>query len=120
MYSPFEAVEPYLLDGLDVFVGLEPLVLQGLRHGAAGAVSGLATAFPEVVSALVHEQSAVAHEHVVMLRDRLEAVPFHAAMNAVLAARGVPIRPDVRAPLRPLAPEERAAVQSILDDGIGL
>src|ERR1044071_1477571 len=33
---PFEAVEPYLLDGLDVFVGAEELVLAGLARGAAG------------------------------------------------------------------------------------
>src|SRR5215210_305326 len=39
---PFEAVEPYLLEGLDVFVGAEELVLRGLERGAAGAVSGLA------------------------------------------------------------------------------
>ena len=50
---PWERVEPYLLDGLDVFVGVEALVVQGLERGAAGAVSGLAAVFPEVVAALV-------------------------------------------------------------------
>src|SRR5262249_58917237 len=44
--KPFEAVEPYLLDGLDVFVGAEGLVLRGLEGGAAGAVSGLGSVYP--------------------------------------------------------------------------
>ena len=45
---PFEHVEPYLLDGLDVFIGAEELIHRGLASGAAGAVSGLAAALPEV------------------------------------------------------------------------
>ena len=49
---PWDAFAPYLLEGLDVFVGPESLIEQGLRAGAAGVVSGLATAFPaEVVAA---------------------------------------------------------------------
>ena len=55
--KPFEAVEPYLLDGLDVFVGAEALVRAGLERGAAGAVSGLAAVFPEHVVALVRDGS---------------------------------------------------------------
>src|SRR2546428_601722 len=80
----------------------------------AGAVSGLATAFPEVVAKLVHERSEAAHRAVTRLRRLLEPLPFHAAMKAVLAERGVPVRPDVRAPLRALADDERAAVLSAL------
>src|SRR5689334_2521712 len=53
--KPFESVEPYLLDGLDVFVGAEELVLAGLKRGAAGAVSGLASVYPERVVALVRD-----------------------------------------------------------------
>ena len=40
--KPWEKLEPYLLEGLDVFVGAEALVARGLERGAAGAVSGLA------------------------------------------------------------------------------
>src|SRR5690349_14675612 len=47
--TPFEKVAPYLLDGLDVYVGAEALIGRGLTAGAAGAVSGLASAFPDVV-----------------------------------------------------------------------
>jgi dihydrodipicolinate synthase/N-acetylneuraminate lyase len=105
--TPWSAVEPYALEGLDLFVGSEPLVLEALEHGADGAVSGLATAFPEIVAALVHGRDATAGEHVSTLRTLLGPIPFHAALKEILVARGVPIRPDVRPPLRPLAPEER-------------
>ena len=104
---PWDAVEPYLLDGLDVFVGHEPLALVALEHGAVGTVSGLATAFPELVVGLVHERSAEAHETVVMLRDQLGSLPFQAAMKAILVARGVPLHHAVRPPLRMLRPDER-------------
>jgi dihydrodipicolinate synthase/N-acetylneuraminate lyase len=105
--TPWSAIEPYALEGLDLFVGSEPLVLEALEHGADGAVSGLATAFPEIVAALVHDRDATAGEHVSTLRTLLGPIPFHAALKEILVARGVPIRPDVRPPLRPLTPQER-------------
>jgi dihydrodipicolinate synthase/N-acetylneuraminate lyase len=109
---PWSAVEPYLLDGLDLFVGAEPITLEGLAAGAAGAVSGLAAAFPEIVASLVHERSALAGERVTTLRDLLGPIPFHAALKEILIARGLPIRADVRPPLRGLGPEERAIALS--------
>jgi len=104
--APWNRVEPYLLEGLDLFVGSEPVALEGLEHGAAGAVSGLATAFPEIVAALVHDRSKRAGEHVVTLRRLLGPMPFLAALKEILGARGVPVGPDVRAPLRRLTPTE--------------
>jgi N-acetylneuraminate lyase len=105
--TPWGAVAPYLLEDLDVFVGSEPLVLEGLAHGAVGAVSGLATAFPEIVAALVHDRSEEAGEQVATLRRLLGPLPFHASLKTVLAARGVPVGPAVRPPLRALTPVER-------------
>jgi dihydrodipicolinate synthase/N-acetylneuraminate lyase len=100
--APFERVKPYLALGLDVFIGFEGLTPQGLEHGAVGAVSGVAAAFPEVVAALVRgptpERAALADA----LRAALSAHPFQASVKAALGLRGVPVRPDVRAPLRPL------------------
>jgi dihydrodipicolinate synthase/N-acetylneuraminate lyase len=104
--TPWDAVAPYTIEGLDLFVGSEPLVLEALEHGATGAVSGLATAFPEIVAALVHERSPEAGAHVRTLRTSLVALPFQAALKAIIAARGVPLRPDVRAPLRTLTDDE--------------
>src|SRR5207237_9499813 len=97
---PFERVRPYLVEGLDVFVGAETLLHEGLAAGAAGAVSGLAAAFPELVAELVRSPSAAGAEHLGEIRAALERFPFHAALKAVVAARGVPAREDVRAPLR--------------------
>lgn len=102
--APFDRVRPYLLEGLDVFVGAEALVGEGLAAGAAGAVSGLASAFPEVVAEAVRTgDSRRAGE----LRAVLERFPRHAAFKLVLQARGVPILDEVRAPLRRLLKRER-------------
>jgi dihydrodipicolinate synthase/N-acetylneuraminate lyase len=108
--KPWVSAEPYLIDGLDVFVGAEELVLQGLACGAAGAVSGLAAAFPELVTRLVgaHDDAAGG------VRAQLERFPFHAALKLVVASRGVPMREDVRPPLRQLTAEERADLEAWL------
>lgn len=111
--APFEKVSPYLLEGLDVFVGAEALIGAGLAAGAAGAVSALASAFPEVIAEAVRTgDSARAGE----LRATLERFPRHAALKAVVASRGVPLREDVRAPLRGLTAEERSALFAALED----
>lgn len=110
---PFDAVRPYLLEGLDVFVGQEPFALQGMDEGAVGAVSGLATAFPSVVARLVHERDLGAHDRVVALRAGLAGIPFLAAMKQILIEEGVLLRADVRAPLRGLTDDERARVLAL-------
>jgi dihydrodipicolinate synthase/N-acetylneuraminate lyase len=109
--QPFDAVEPYLLDGLDIFVGAEGLVLQGLDRGAAGAVSGLAAAFPELVAGVVHERQG----DVGPVRAALERFPFQAALKRVLGRRGVPVREDVREPLRTLTDAERVELDRWLE-----
>ena len=111
--SPIEAVEPYLGLGLDVFIGLEPLVPAGFDRGAVGAVSGLATAWPEVVAELVHERTDAARDRVEQLRASLKGIPFHAAVKHVLVNAGVIAHGDVRAPLRGLTDEERAIVAAL-------
>jgi dihydrodipicolinate synthase/N-acetylneuraminate lyase len=107
---PWERLEPYLLDGLDVFVGAEALVARGLAAGAAGAVSGLASCYPELVAALVAEPNDERAAEAERVRGELERFPFQAACKLVVARRGVPMRPDVRAPLRTLEADELAAV----------
>jgi len=109
--QPFEEVEPYLIEGLDVFVGAESLVLRGLERGAAGAVSGLAAAFPELVVPLVRERSGDVGE----VRAMLERSPFQAALKVCLGHRGLPVREDVRQPLRTLTPAERAELEAWLE-----
>jgi dihydrodipicolinate synthase/N-acetylneuraminate lyase len=112
--SPWERLEPYLLDGLDVFVGPEALVARGIAAGAAGAVSGLAGSFPDAVVPLVREPTPERAQKAGALRAELERFPFHAASKAALALRGVPVGPEVRAPLRGLTEPEHAAVERIV------
>ena len=111
--TPFDAVEPYLEeDGIDVFIGSEPLVRAGMERGAVGAVSGLASAWPDTVAALVHDHSPEAHLRVTELRERLEdPVPCRFEAGAGRPGRD-PAR-DVRPPLRGLTLEERTAVSAL-------
>jgi dihydrodipicolinate synthase/N-acetylneuraminate lyase len=112
--APFERLEPYLIEGLDVFVGAESLIGAGMRRGARGSVSALATAFPELVGAAVREPGADRSARLGELRDGLEAFPRHAALKRVLALRGVPVREEVRAPLRGLTDEERERLDGLV------
>jgi dihydrodipicolinate synthase/N-acetylneuraminate lyase len=112
--SPFDRVEPYIDLGLPVLIGSEPLIPQAIARGALGAVSGLAAAFPEVVRAALDKPDDTAHATLHDLRSAMEAQPFIASVKHVLAARGVPIGPDMRAPLRALTGEEAAALDSAL------
>jgi len=108
--TPFDVVRPYLGLGLDVFIGLEPLALEGMAAGAVGSVSGLASAFPRVVASLVHERSESAHGRVQGLRGALQGIPFQAALKQTLMDRGLLSHPDVRPPLRGLpGPHARTA-----------
>jgi dihydrodipicolinate synthase/N-acetylneuraminate lyase len=109
--QPFEDVEPYLIDGLDVFVGAEALVVRGLESGAAGAVSGLAAVFPELVARLVRERTG----DVRPVRAALEQFPFQAAAKFCLGLLGVSVREDVRRPLRTLLPEEKTKLEAWLE-----
>src|SRR6266571_4824075 len=110
--TPWELFTPYLIEGLDVFVGPEALLRQGLAAGAAGAVSALASAFPELVTAAVRNPD---NADLGPVRTAMERFPFQAAAKVVLARRGVPIGPDVRRPLRTLTDEERAELEAWLE-----
>jgi dihydrodipicolinate synthase/N-acetylneuraminate lyase len=112
--APFEKVRPYLVEGLDVFVGAEALLHEALAAGAEGAVSGLAAAFPEDVAAVVRSPSADGAAHLGELRAAIERWPRHAALKLVVARKGVPVRDDVRAPLRSLREDERAELDAWL------
>ena len=84
--------------GLDVFIGAETLVEREsrARRGQACRPRGR-------VSEGGAEKRAV-----------LERFPFRSALKTVLGLRGLPVRPDVRAPLRTLDPEERAELEQWL------
>jgi dihydrodipicolinate synthase/N-acetylneuraminate lyase len=105
--APFERFAPYLIEGLDVFVGPEALIYDGLSAGATGVVSGLAAAFPDRVAAVVREPTEAGAIALGELRAAVETCPRHAALKYILGLRGVPVREDVRRPLRQLTDGER-------------
>jgi dihydrodipicolinate synthase/N-acetylneuraminate lyase len=113
--SPFDRVQPYLIEGLDVFVGAEALVDDALDAGAAGAVSGVAAAFPEEVAEVVRAPTAEGAARLGELRAAIERFPRLAALKAVLGWRGVGVRPDVRAPLRQLSETEHGELERWLE-----
>jgi dihydrodipicolinate synthase/N-acetylneuraminate lyase len=107
----WEQLEPYLGLDLDVFVGYEGLIRSGMERGAVGAVSALASAFPEVVASSVRGDDVDPGT----LRAEIDRFPRHAALKHILARRGVAISEDVRAPLRGLTAEESAELDALLD-----
>ena len=97
-----ETLAPYLSTGLDVLVGQEMLVSDAMNAGAVGAASGMASAFPAEVARVVRGVAADARGEMKALRARLEEMGgMIPGLKIELGRRGLPVRPDVRAPLRP-------------------
>ncbi len=117
--SPWDAFERYLLDGFDIFVGPEALIHRGREAGAVGAVSALASAFPQEVAAVVRDPTEAGAAGLAGLRERMESFPRHAALKRVAGWKGVPLRPDVRPPLRDLDPTEVAELEAWLAAEVG-
>ena len=117
--TPWTAFERYLLEGFDIFVGPESLIHLGREAGAVGAVSALASAFPGEVAAVVREPTEAGAARLATLRDRVESFPRHAALKRTAAWRGVPLRPDVRPPLRDLDEAERSSLEAWLAEELG-
>ena len=105
--TPFAAFEQYLLPGFDIFVGPEALIADGMARGARGAVSALASALPGEVAVVVRDPTAEGAARLGELRTFVERFPRQAALKRLLALQGVPVREDVRAPLRTLTTAER-------------
>ena len=113
--TPFDRFSPYLIEGLDVFVGPEALIFDGISGGAVGAVSGLGGAFPDRVAAVVREPTEAGAIALGELRAAVERFPRHAALKFILGLRGVPLREDVRRPLRQLSDGERHELRGWLE-----
>ena len=94
------------------FVGPESLIPQGLTAGAAGAVSALASTFPELIAAAVRDPETA---DLGPVRTALERFPLQAAAKLVVARRGVPGEPHVRRPLRMLTDAERTELETWLE-----
>ena len=112
--STIEGVEPYLQLGLPVYVGSEVVIPDALKAGAAGSVSGIASAFPEAVAALVHGPGPETAARVAAIGAAVDTTAFIAALKHLIIARGVPIGPAVRPPQRLLTEGETQALELAL------
>ncbi len=110
--TPWDRFSRYLLPGLDIFIGPEALIHEGLSAGAVGAVSALASAFPAEVAAVVRDPTSDGAARLGELRSFVERFPRQAALKRLLGRQGIPIREDVRAPLRGLTADECAELDA--------
>jgi len=104
--TPWERFVRYLVPGLDLFVGPEALIHEGMAVGAVGAVSALASAFPAVVAEIVRAPTSEGAARLGELRAFVERFPRQAALKRLLGLQGVRVREDVRPPLRGLTADE--------------
>ena len=65
------------------------------------------------------EPTEVGAARLSVLREHVELFPRHAALKRVAAWKGVPLRPDVRPPMRDLDAMEVAALESWLRAELG-
>jgi dihydrodipicolinate synthase/N-acetylneuraminate lyase len=98
--APWERFEPYLIEGLSIFVGPETLIDRGMAAGAVGAVSALASTLPELVIEAVRSGTPQASARCGQVRNSIQRYPFHSALKRILRLRGVPLSDEVRPPLR--------------------
>jgi len=77
------------------------------------AVSGLASAWPQVTAELVHRKADAAGARVNALRDALHGLSLPAVAKEMLVDKGVLAHADVRLPLRRLTDDERTRVAAI-------
>lgn len=114
--APFERLQPYLSLGLKVYVGSEPLVAKAVEVAEiAGSVSAVASVFPEAIRALLDDPTPERAKAVEALRSAMSEQPLISTGKALLSCRGLPVKPDVRAPLRPVDATETEAARRRTD-----
>jgi 4-hydroxy-tetrahydrodipicolinate synthase len=96
---------------LRIFPGSDALLARGAAAGAAGAISGGANAFPELIVAILRahrenphgDEAAIAQKRIHTLIGITSRYPLLATNKSVIAQRGLP-RLSVRPPLVDLTP----------------
>ena len=113
--APWEAFEPYLTLGLDVFVGPEVLIHRGIEGGADRRRLGSrrrrsrSRSPPSCASRRRPERRRSA-----TLRAGVERFPAAGGDEAHPRGAGVPVRSDVRAPLRDLSAVESRELAALI------
>ncbi len=99
---------------LKILVGHEGQLERGMRIGASGAISGTANAIPEIIKAIVHDDSE--QPNLPLLIDELLTHPIIAAVKAIIAHRQRSsdwLR--VRSPLTSLSQQHADDIGVVLD-----
>lgn len=116
----WETVLSFLLrfPRLQIFVGAENLLADALASGAAGCVSGLANAFPELIVGIdtasrLREDTTSLSERLMAVLEAMNTTPFIPAIKQICAWRGLP-KMAVRPPLRDLIPQQADALHRAL------
>jgi len=115
----WETVRSFLLrfPRLRIFVGAENLLADALASGAAGCISGLANAFPEMIlrisTASRQREDTALSERLAAVMEAVDAVPFIPAIKQICAWRGLP-KMAVRPPLRELTTQQADALRRAL------
>lgn len=119
--SPWSAVVGYFEVGIPVFVGNEPLMAEAASlPNFAGSVSAVGAVCPEAIRALIDDPTPARAAAVGRLRAALtDSASLPALGKAVLAGRGVPIRPDMRLPARTVTPEEAQKALARITEALG-
>jgi len=95
---------------LQIFVGAENLLADALASGAAGCISGLANAFPELMvdidtTSRRGEDTTLPNERLRGVMQAVDALPFIPAIKQICAWRGLPTM-AVRPPLMNLSAQQ--------------
>lgn len=102
---------------LRIFTGSDRLVAQALAGGAAGAITALASAFPQLIRAIydAHQQGgdvAAAQDRLTQLRAQIDTTNTPAALKAALSWTSDLPETSVRLPLMALADADVAALRA--------
>jgi 4-hydroxy-tetrahydrodipicolinate synthase/2-dehydro-3-deoxy-phosphogluconate/2-dehydro-3-deoxy-6-phosphogalactonate aldolase len=121
---------PWLVQAIDahpeltVLAGSDSLLFTGLEIGCAGLVSAVANVFPELVADLYDAYDAGDEAAARRLQSRVFAVrsalkrgPYMAGVKTALSLRDLPFDAGgLRAPLRTMGDDDRAALRADLEE----
>ncbi len=98
-----------------VFVGDERLLLQSLKQGGSGTISGLANSFPKLISRQYTEKTEVLQNFINQAVANIKIHPQPAVHKWVLKQKGIDVG-EVRPPLVSLTEEQKDTVINFLEN----
>ena len=101
-----------------LFVGNEHLISEAVRLGAAGAIVGMANAFPELLCSLYASGEGIKqsddNKKMALIRNIIRQYPFIPALKSMIEKRKGAAWHTLRPPLLPLDSSQREALETQL------